>query len=225
MEIPSTVHPSWHPYLKTLFESEAMSYIKTTLLPARPFSPSPQFIFRVLQMPLDEIRVVIIGKEPYRDPAIATGLAFSANNNIITSSLDGIIEEIALNVSINIFLMGGIDGEFDESLEHLSNQGVFLLNRSLTINQDGVSHFDYWKPFTDVIIRTIAEKKEGIIWMLWGKDTQSVTDIINDSGHKHNVLTAYHPADQYGLKLLGCKHFSMTNELLDIPIKWVNHAN
>ena len=215
--IPSTIHPSWHSYLKPLFESDAMAYIKNELLPSAAFCPKPNQIFRVLQMPLDAIKVVIIGQDPYPNPEHACGLAFAVPKNTPPPySLGKIIDEIALSVSYDITLMGGEDGEFDETLEHWVDQGVFLLNRALTCQQGlSNSHSKEWEGFTRKIIEIIAKEREGIIWMLWGNDAQTVTNVINDSGKNHNILTAYHPAaERYGYKFLGCKHFVMANEIL-----------
>lgn len=229
MEVPNGIHHSWHKYLKPIFASEAMSYIKNVLLPFKPFCPQAPLIFRVLSMPIDKIRVVVIGQDPYPNPNHAVGLAFAVPKNTKPPySLDKIISEIAITTVHDLILEGGEGGEFDETLQHWVDQGVFLLNRSLTcyVNEPD-SHKEYWKGFTNYLVDIIAKERKNIIWMLWGNEAKSLTNIINKY-EGHTILEAYHPAsEKYGYNFIGCNHFKITNELLvennEKPINWVSH--
>ena len=222
--IPPMVHPSWHPYLEEAFNSSALEHIRTQILPKSPFYPHPQYIFQPLTMDINDIKCVILGDHPYRNSGLAYGCEKNTEPHFV---LENIISEIAISVAGDIALMGGVDGEFDETLQHWHDQGVFLLNQSLTSKvSDRTSHHIYWSGFTDLIISTIAHQRPNMIWLLWGdKIYNNVSNIIESSKNPHNIFTAEHPSGGNGdNKFLGCKIFSMVNDFLSEPINWINHT-
>jgi uracil-DNA glycosylase len=155
----------------------------------------------------NNLKVVILGQDPYPNWR-ANGLAF-ANVEVASPSpsLKAIWEAVECDVH------NGLQIDFDVTLNSWSKQGVMLLNAALTTNRLSGSHTKIWKPFTEEVLRTISDKKEGIIFMLWGKVSQSYEEFIDTN--KHIVLKEVHPAFS---KRLGipwpCTHFSQVNEIL-----------
>ena len=156
--------------------------------------------------PFNKIKVVIIGQDPYHN-GYADGLCFSSfYKNKIPASLRNIFKEI--NNDIGTINNSG-------SLEKWSKQGVFLLNSTLTVRKKkaGSHQNKGWEKFTDNCIKKISEKKEKIIFLLWGKYAQKKERIIDKK--KHFVLKSSHPSPLSShLGFFGCKHFSKTNEIL-----------
>ncbi|WP_075431804.1 uracil-DNA glycosylase [Buchnera aphidicola] len=182
--------------------------------------PKNKLIFQAfLTTPLDQIKVVILGQDPYCLINQATGLAFSVKkNHKIPPSLKNIFLELKNNFNVSEKKMYG-------SLRPWAVQGVFLLNTILTVSQ-GLpgSHKNYgWEIFTDQVIRLINNFCTGIIFLLWGSHARQKKKIINQS--KHIILEASHPSPLSAYRgFFGCQHFLKTNNYLKkqnkSPIDW-----
>ena len=169
---------------------------------------------------LKNIKVVILGQDPYHGANQANGLAFAVNNNIkLPPSLKNIFIEISNDLSMNV--------KVNSTLENFSNQGVFLLNTSLTVVRNRPnSHKDIgWEIFTNKTIKIISQKRENIVFMLWGKSASKKKNLINED--KHLVLTTSHPSPLSAYRgFFGSKHFSKANQFLKEKnieeINWVD---
>jgi len=169
---------------------------------------------------LKNIKVVILGQDPYHGANQANGLAFAVNNNIkLPPSLKNIFIEISNDLSMNV--------KVNSTLENFSNQGVFLLNTSLTVLRNRPnSHKDIgWEIFTNKTIKIISQKRENIVFMLWGKSASKKKNLINED--KHLVLTTSHPSPLSAYRgFFGSKHFSKANQFLKEKnieeINWVD---
>lgn len=220
--IPPIIHASWHKHLEPLFQLPEIKELKYRVLPEFEFYPAKQDIFKVFQMPLDKIKVVILGQDPYPSPKHATGLAFATSSNptIRTpTSLKVIVQELCQEYPNIDFSMGMSLFEF-RALEHWFRQGVFLLNTALTVeHMNAGSHTRYWKNFTEGVVKTIASERSPV-WMLWGKQAQAFIPTIQGSEIfcVNDILTAYHPAAAANsggaYTFMGCNHFRQANEIL-----------
>lgn len=175
-------------------------------------------IFRAFELtPLDRVKVVIIGQDPYHGDGQAMGLSFSVPDGVpAPPSLKNIFREIETDLGIQ---MSG-----SPNLEPWARQGVLLLNAILTVRRaEATSHSGIgWQEFTDAVIRTISERREGVVFLLWGNYARSKRDLIDHS--RHYVLEAAHPSPLARGAFFGCRHFSRTNDLLtargETPIQW-----
>ena len=172
------------------------------------YPPGSQIFSAFNFTPFDEVRVVIIGQDPYHGPGQANGLCFSVSEGIKKPpSLENIFKELNSDLGIPIPTSG--------NLEKWANQGVLLLNASLTVRANTPnSHQDFgWHIFTDAVIKTLSDNKEGLVFLLWGKFVQSKEGLINTE--KHHLLKAAHPSPYSAYNgFFGCRHFSKTNEIL-----------
>jgi uracil-DNA glycosylase len=165
----------------------------------------------------DNVKVVLLGQDPYHGPGQAHGLSFSVPDGIKPPpSLMNMFKELHTDCGIPIPKKG--------NLEKWARQGVLLLNATLTVqaNMAGSHQGKGWEKFTDAVIKTISDKKKGVVFLLWGNFAKKKAELIDQS--KHFVLTAAHPSPLAGGAFFGCKHFSKTNELLKKqglePIDW-----
>lgn len=181
--------------------------------------PPASLIFHAFDAcPFDETRVVIIGQDPYHEPRQAHGLCFSVNDGVpIPPSLDNIYKELNRDLNLPIPTSG--------NLERWANQGVLLLNATLTVaaHRAGSHQNKGWEELTDAAIRALNEKREHIVFMLWGSYAQRKGQFINRK--KHLVLTAPHPSPLSAYRgFIGCGHFSAANKYLSehgkLPIQW-----
>ena len=180
--------------------------------------PPGGLIFRAFELtPLDEVRVVILGQDPYHGPGQAMGLSFSVPDGVAAPpSLKNIFREIETDLGIT---MSG-----RTNLEPWARQGVLLLNAVLTVRAgQAASHSTYgWMEFTDAVIRCINERCNGVVFLLWGNFARSKRELIDTS--KHYVLEAAHPSPLARGAFFGCRHFSRTNAILasqgKTPIDW-----
>ena len=180
--------------------------------------PPGGLIFRAFELtPLDEVRVVILGQDPYHGPGQAMGLSFSVPDGVAAPpSLKNIFREIETDLGIT---MSG-----RTNLEPWARQGVLLLNAVLTVRAgQAASHSTYgWMEFTDAVIRCINERCNGVVFLLWGNFARSKRELIDTS--KHYVLEAAHPSPLARGAFFGCRHFSRTNTILTsegkTPIDW-----
>ena len=175
-------------------------------------------IFRAFELtPVDKVKVVILGQDPYHGPGQAMGLSFSVRDGIpAPPSLKNIFKEIEDDLGIR---MSG-----STNLEKWAREGVLLLNSVLTV-QAGIptSHGNIgWQEFTDAVIRYLSENRSGIVFLLWGKYAVNKASLIDAS--KHYVLTAAHPSPLARGAFFGCRHFSKANSILASegkePIDW-----
>ncbi|EOY01142.1 Uracil dna glycosylase isoform 1 [Theobroma cacao] len=184
-----------------------------------PIYPPQHLIFNALNStPFHRVKAVIIGQDPYHGPGQAMGLSFSVPEGVkVPSSLVNIFKELKQDLGCSI--------PSDGNLEKWAVQGVLLLNTVLTVRKHQAnSHAKKgWEQFTDAIIRTISQKKEGVIFLLWGNSAQEKSRLIDQK--KHHILKAAHPSGLSANRgFFGCRHFSRTNQLLEQmgipPIDW-----
>jgi len=205
-------------FTKTYFQQIPL-HLKTEKAQGKLIYPPGGLIFNAFNTtPFDKVKVVILGQDPYHGPGQAHGLCFSVPYGVPPPpSLMNIFKELQDDIGIEIPGHG--------NLTHWAEQGVFLLNASLTVRAgEPMSHSKIgWAQFTDTVIRTISEKKKNIVFLLWGKFAQEKRVLIDET--KHLILRSVHPSplSAYG-GFFGCKHFSKTNEYLVAkgvdPIDW-----
>ncbi|RHN61542.1 putative uracil-DNA glycosylase [Medicago truncatula] len=183
--------------------------------------PPSHLIFNALNTtPFHSVKAVILGQEPYDGPGQAMGLSYSVPEGVkVPSILKNVFKELKKDIGCSIPSHG--------NLEKWALQGVLLLNAVLTgrKNEDNLnSHANIgWEQFTDVVIKTISEKKEGVVFLMWGESAQEKIRLIDQT--KHHILKAEHPSVLTVKRgFFGCKHFSKTNQLLEQkgfdPIDW-----
>jgi uracil-DNA glycosylase len=181
--------------------------------------PDSEEWFRALELtPLEKVRVVILGQDPYHGPGQAHGLCFSVQPGVRPPpSLVNIYKELQTDL--------GISRPHHGFLEHWATQGVLLLNSVLTVEMTkAASHRGKgWEKFTDAVIRLVNAKADPVVFMLWGNYAQKKADFV-DSG-RHLVLKAAHPSPLSAHSgFLGCRHFSQCNAFLEgkglAPIDW-----
>lgn len=217
------IEPSWQEilndefnkdYFKLLTEFVKEEYASTTCYPK-----GNQIFAAFNHCPFDKIKVVIIGQDPYHGAGQANGLCFSVNDNVpAPPSLINIFKELEKDVQKVIPQSG--------NLEHWSEQGVFLLNATLTVRAGlaGSHQNKGWETFTDAVIQKISEKRENIVFLLWGGYARKKGTQINRN--KHLVLETGHPSPLSANRGLwfGNRHFSQANVFLEskkiAPIKW-----
>lgn len=181
------------------------------------FPPGGQ-IFKAFELcPLGKVKVVILGQDPYHGYGQAMGLSFSVPQGIeAPPSLKNIFKEIESDLGIR--MSGSPD------LRPWAEQGVLLLNSVLTVRAgQPASHSRIgWQTFTDAVIKTISDRCEGVVFLLWGNYARSKAVLVDKS--RHHVLEAPHPSPLARGAFFGCRHFSATNEILAAegksPIDW-----
>lgn len=182
------------------------------------YPPGSQ-IFRAFELtPVENLKVVILGQDPYHGPGQAHGLSFSVSAGVpAPPSLKNIFKEIESDLGVT---MSGYP-----DLEKWARQGVLLLNAVLTVRAGAAaSHSKIgWEEFTDAVIRYISDNCEDVVFLLWGNFARSKSVLIDRS--RHHVLEAAHPSPLARGAFFGCRHFSQTNTLLKAdgkaPIDWV----
>ena len=181
------------------------------------FPPGSQ-IFRAFELtPVSDVKVVILGQDPYHGLGQAHGLSFSVPDGVAAPpSLKNIFKEIESDLGVR---MSGYP-----NLEKWARQGVLLLNAVLTVRSgEAASHSKIgWQEFTDAVIKYISDNCEGVVFMLWGNFARTKRDLIDTS--RHHVLEAAHPSPLARGAFFGCRHFSQANNLLmtsgKTPIDW-----
>ncbi|MDX1277261.1 uracil-DNA glycosylase [Oceanihabitans sediminis] len=182
--------------------------------------PKEEAIFNAFNLcPFEAVKVVIIGQDPYHDVGQANGLCFSVNNGVpFPPSLKNIFKELETDLQIPYPDTG--------NLEPWAKQGVLLLNATLTVraHQAGSHQKKGWETFTDEVIKLISDKKEGVVFLLWGGFAKKKAKLIDKN--KHHILTSGHPSPLSANRgyWFGNKHFSKTNYLLqktgEKPLLW-----
>ena len=208
------LHPSWLEHLKEEFQKDYMLNLKKKLLELKNkkiiFYPQGDKIFNAFNLtPLNNVKVVILGQDPYHGPNQAHGLCFSVPQSVKPPpSLVNIFKELESDT-------GKKRNYHDGNLEPWARQGVFLLNTTLTVEKSKpLSHRDYgWSEFTDRVISLISDKLDNIVFILWGSFAQSKKQLIDSN--KHLILTAPHPSPLSAHRgFFGSKPFSKTNNFL-----------
>jgi uracil-DNA glycosylase len=203
---------------KPYFES-LVRFLRSEKAAGQTIYPPGSQIFRAFDLtPLDELKVVILGQDPYHGPGQAHGLSFSVSAGVpAPPSLKNIFKEIESDLGVK---MSGYP-----DLEKWARQGVLLLNAVLTVRAGmATSHSKIgWEEFTDAVIRYISDNCEGVVFLLWGNFARSKSALIDRS--RHHVLEAAHPSPLARGAFFGSRHFSQTNALLSAqgktPIDWV----
>ncbi len=215
------IHLSWHAVLASEFEKlyweSLTSFIKSEYSQKKCF-PEGKNIFRAFDStPFDDVKVVILGQDPYHTPGAAMWLSFSVpNGSKAQPSLRNIFKELESDLWIT---------RTETDLTDWAEQGVLLLNAVLTVEQGiPASHQGKgWENFTDATIRILSEKREGIVFILWGNFAISKKSLIDSS--KHHIITSPHPSPFSAYNgFFGSKPFSKTNMYLEShgkpPILW-----
>ncbi|TDR32852.1 uracil-DNA glycosylase [Hydromonas duriensis] len=217
------IESSWKEALAEEFKKTYFAKIKTALLQAREEGrdvyPRGGLIFNAFNStPLSEVKVVILGQDPYHQPGQAMGLSFSVPPEVkIPASLRNVYKELAATVDGFVVPKHG-------DLSKWAAQGVLMLNASLTVERDKAgSHAAIgWQDFTDAVIDVVSHQCEGVVFLLWGNFAKKKAERVDAS--RHHVLTAVHPSPLAGNGFLGCNHFILTNQLLQAqnktPIDW-----
>ena len=214
--------PVWHQALSERVKIETLlslnNFLNAELAFGKKIYPPQNNWFRALnELALNDVRVVILGQDPYHGPEQAQGLSFSvAANKKLPPSLRNIFKEIQSDLGITVE-----GGDLSPWLE----QGVMLLNAVLTVESGKAgSHAKKgWEPITDSVISIINEQLDSVVFLLWGSYAQSKRVLIDEQ--KHLILLAAHPSPLSAYRgWFGCQHFSKTNEFLRIkgraPIDW-----
>jgi uracil-DNA glycosylase len=217
------IEPSWKEVLKDEFSKpyfqQIVLHLKTERTQGKTIYPPGGLIFNAFNTtPIDKVKVVILGQDPYHGPNQAHGLCFSVQNGVPPPpSLINIFKELQEDIGISIPNHG--------NLTHWAKQGVFLLNASLTVRaSEPMSHAKIgWAQFTDTVIKQISEQKQHVVFLLWGKFAQEKRVLIDES--KHLILKAAHPSPlSANAGFFGCKHFSKANAWLMSkgidPVDW-----
>lgn len=217
------IKKNWYEKLKETFETSEYQALEKWLnneYNTKTIYPKPENVFNALNLVnFDDVKVVIIGQDPYHNPNQAHGLSFSVEKDVnIPPSLQNIYKELNSDVGCYIPNNG--------NLTSWANQGVLMLNSVLTVekNKPNSHKGKGWELVTTKIIDLLNKREEPVIFLLWGSNAKNLGKNINTN--KHYVLTAVHPspmsANQGGW--FGCKHFSKTNEILvslnKTPINW-----
>ncbi|MBQ1624295.1 MAG: uracil-DNA glycosylase [Bacteroidales bacterium] len=216
------IEESWKRVLAPEFEKPYFQELARQLheekRAGRTIYPPGPLIFNAFNLtPFDQVKVVIIGQDPYHGPGQAEGLSFSVPHGMpLPPSLVNIYKEIETDLGVTLHK--------DGSLRGWAEQGVFLLNAVLTVRAgQPTSHSRIgWAEFTDAVIRTLSDQREGLVFLLWGNFARSKRELI-DTG-RHTVLEAAHPSPLARGAFFGCRHFSQTNRILQsqglAPIDW-----
>lgn len=219
----ASIHPSWAAALEAELSSGWMDGLRRFLhderAAGREFCPPPDLIFRAFDLaPFEQVRVVIVGQDPYHGPGQAHGLSFSVPVGVdVPPSLRNIFRELADDL--------GVPAPAHGNLEHWARQGVLLLNATLTVRKHaaGSHQGKGWERFTDAAIRELSERRSDLVFLLWGRHAQRKGAMIDRE--RHLVLEAAHPSPLSARTgFFGCRHFSQSNAAIaragGAPIDW-----
>jgi uracil-DNA glycosylase len=217
------IEPSWKEVLSDEFQKpyfeQLVQFVKSEYKSNIVYPPAKKIFAAFEHTPFEKVKVVIIGQDPYHGPNQANGLCFSVEQSqALPPSLVNIFAEISSDLGVEVTKNG--------DLSRWSVQGVLLLNATLTVraHQAGSHQKKGWETFTDAAIAALAQRRENIVFMLWGAYAQKKTEIIKNQ-IKHLILRSVHPSPLSAHKgFLGCKHFSQANRYLESknisPIDW-----
>lgn len=206
------MHKSWEEIFKNYPKIDELNKLIETINKKRlttTIYPPKEQVFRVFDLALEDIKVVILGQDPYHNPDQACGLSFSVNDDVpLPKSLINIYKELHDDLGIKPAKTGNLESWF--------KQGVFLLNAVLTVEKNSpASHNKMgWENFTDYIIENISEKNENVVFVLWGSYARSKNKLIDSS--KHKIIESAHPSPLSAYRgFFGSKVFSQINDYLD----------
>lgn len=217
------IEESWREALQPEFDkpyfADLVAFLHREKAEGKVIYPPGRLIFNAFELcPLDKVKVVILGQDPYHNPGQAMGLSFSVPVGVpAPPSLKNIFKEIEDDLGVR--MSGSPD------LAPWAQQGVLLLNAVLTVRAgQPTSHAGIgWQTLTDAVIKTISDRCEGVVFLLWGNYARGKAPLI-DTG-RHTVLEAAHPSPLARGAFFGCRHFSRTNAILASegkePINWV----
>ncbi len=206
------IHSSWLNVLKDEFEKpyfkQLTSFVKNEYQQGQVYPPGSQIFAAFDNCTYDNVKVVILGQDPYHGPKQANGLCFSVSKEVkIPPSLQNIYKELHQDLGKEIPQHG--------DLWHWAQQGVLMLNVTLTVRrgQAGSHQGKGWENFTDAVVKLLAAEKEGLVFLLWGNYAKKKGQVIDRD--KHLVLEAAHPSPLSAYNgFFGCHHFSQTNQYL-----------
>lgn len=217
------IEKSWKkvlaPEFKQDYFQELTNFVKDEYQSGTVYPP-PKHIFRAFELtPFDEVKVVILGQDPYHEKGQANGLCFAVNQGVqLPPSLQNIYKELRSD-------LGQLPNHPEGDLEGWAKQGVLLLNATLTVRAHSAgSHQNRgWEEFTDAVIKVLSEKKENLVFILWGKYAQDKGTVIDED--KHLVLKSPHPSPfSARTGFFGSRPFSKTDTYLvehgETPIFW-----
>lgn len=216
------LEPSWKAALSPIFQSDSFlklaEFVKQEYQQHQVFPPGKKIFSAFWHCPLPEVKVVILGQDPYHGEGQANGLAFSVAPGLpFPPSLLNIYKELKTDLGVPMPPNG--------DLSRWAAQGVFLLNATLTVraNSAGSHQNQGWETVTDAVIQTISREREGVVFLLWGAYAQKKEELIDST--KHYILKAPHPSPLAAHRgFWGCKHFSKANDYLEstgqTPISW-----
>jgi uracil-DNA glycosylase len=216
------IDASWKKVLQDEFEkpyfAQLTSSVRDEYKTKKIFPPGNMIFSAFDHCPFDKVKVVIIGQDPYHNDGQAHGLCFSVNTGVdFPPSLINIFKEIERDLGKPMPTSG--------NLERWADQGVLLLNATLTVqaHSAGSHQGRGWETFTDAVIRKVAQEKEHVVFMLWGNYAQQKGAVVD--GQKHLVLKSVHPSPLSAYRgFIGCGHFSTANNYLISnglnPINW-----
>lgn len=218
---------SWQSLLGDQFDQPYMESLREFLLAEkragkRIYPPGPQMFAAMDLVPVEQVRVVIIGQDPYHGPNQAMGLSFSVpKDQPLPPSLRNMYTEIQQDLG-QPFDLGQVSGD----LTHWAEQGVLLLNAVLSVEHaQAASHQGKgWEQFTDALVQRLSNRREGLIFMLWGSYAQKKAAQV--AADRHHLLKAPHPSPLSAHRgFFGCRHFSAANRILQqqdqAPIDWL----
>lgn len=207
------IHPSWKSVLASEFEKpyfeQLINFVKAEYSTNVCYPKGSQIFSAFDHCHFDDVKVVIIGQDPYHGPNQANGLCFSVNDGIpFPPSLQNIFKEISTDLSLPMPSTG--------NLERWADQGVLLLNATLTVrlSEAGSHQKKGWETFTDAVIKKVSHEKSNVIFLLWGGFAQKKASLID--GSKHLILNSGHPSPLSANRgfWFGNKHFSKANNYL-----------
>ncbi|MDP6909048.1 MAG: uracil-DNA glycosylase [Flavobacteriales bacterium] len=222
-DLKPKIEESWLQLMSDEFHSEYFNKLKTFLVEEKKVQtiyPPGSLIFNAFDhTPVSKVKAVILGQDPYHGPGQAHGLCFSVNDGVrFPPSLQNIFKELKTDIGMEI--------PFSGNLTKWADEGVLLLNATLTVRaRNAGSHQGKgWEQFTDAAIKNLSEKREKLVFLLWGRFAQNKEALINpDKGHL--ILKAPHPSPFSAHNgFFGCRHFSRANAYLEdngtVPIDW-----
>lgn len=223
----AVIHPSWRALLDEEFAKPYMGELRQYLAHRKTVRavvyPHSKQWFKAFELtPVESVKVVILGQDPYHGPGQAQGLSFSVPSGAkLPPSLLNIYKEIDSDVGGDTSLVARREG----CLDNWARQGVFLLNSVLTVEQgEAAAHQGRgWETFTDAVIKHLSDEREDLVFLLWGSYAQKKGQVID--AKRHRVLRAPHPSPLSAHRgFFGCAHFSQANQWLEekqqTPIDW-----
>jgi len=222
-EVRPTIDASWQELLSEEFDSAYFFELKRFLQEEKTTQvvyPPGKLIFNAFDhTPVDNVKVVILGQDPYHGPGQAHGLCFSVNDGVaFPPSLQNIFKELEADLGVKPPTLG--------NLTKWADQGVLLLNATLTVRagQAGSHQGKGWERFTDAAIQKLSQRRKNLVFILWGRYAQNKESLI-DKANGHLILKSAHPSPLSAYAgFFGCRHFSKANDFLAskglTPIAW-----